>query len=408
MIASMINSTLLTYLFTGIDFATPLCDFVRLFLTISLPLILIWVQVLVVALWTVVFEKNSNDDDNDDEYFEIVYYKKTTVSSVPSVDEYLASRRAAQEEFLATLYPAPEPAPEPTPVPEPASIPEPTEEDDDVDELLESFPKLSLEEPTYEAGATDIPVVIASVEIAQIILAIYRALRVQAMVVYESCTDLVVYIPRDMVVYAKPCTDIVVYKKHCTDLVVYQKPATAIVVYYKFDIAYYQKLVIYYVLQMIASAILAVYQAEIRFVRDILCGKDYNLALIVAPMKKSIASVAVTKIAPVIITEEACASIAFVEDVNATIEKDAIDLMFFENAPTDEETNEESSDGDNEMMAFESSLKKKRRLRPVKNGKKIAKNVQKGASKFAKNVQKGASKFWSAVSGSKRRVCTKD
>jgi len=401
---NMITSTLLTYLFTGIDFATPLCDFVRLFLTISLPLILIWFQVLVVALWTVVFEKNSNDDDNDDEYFEIVYYKKTTVSSAPSVDEYLASRRAAQEEFLATLYPAPEPAPEPTPepeptpVPEPASIPEPTEEDDDVDELLESFPKLSLEEPTYEAGATDIPVVIASVEIAQIILAIYRALRVQAMVVYESCTDLVVYIPRDMVVYEKPCTDIVVYKKHCTDLVVY----------YKFDIAYYQKLVIYYVLQMIASAILAVYKAEIRFVRDILCGKDYNLALVVAPMKESIASVAVTKIAPVIITEEACAIIAFVEDVNATIEKDAIDLMFFENAPTDEETNEESSDGDNEMMAFESSLKKKRRLRPVKNGKKIAKNVQKGASKFAKNVQKGASKFWSAVSGSKRRVCTKD
>ena len=102
------------------------------------------------------------------------------------------------------------------------------------------------------------------------------------------CTDLVVYLPRDIVVYKKPCsdiaiyyvfqiiayailaiyrglqvviyqnpvTDMVIYKKPCTDIVVYKKPVTAIVSY-QHD---YQKLVFYYVLQMIAYAILAFYR----------------------------------------------------------------------------------------------------------------------------------------------------
>jgi len=64
MITSMINSTLLTYLFTGIDFATPLCDLFRLFLTISLPLILTWFPVLVFSLVTVVFENNNDNESN--------------------------------------------------------------------------------------------------------------------------------------------------------------------------------------------------------------------------------------------------------------------------------------------------------------------------------------------------------
>ena len=52
----------------------------------------------------------------------------------------------------------PKPAPEPTPALEPTPVPEPTKEDDgDMDDLMELFAALSLQEPTYEAGATDVP-----------------------------------------------------------------------------------------------------------------------------------------------------------------------------------------------------------------------------------------------------------